>query len=66
MKPGTALGFVATTMPVPVVAQREVLRVYKTLPSDKGNFGHVDIYACETNIFGVIRKALSRPDTDPR
>ena len=42
----------------PVFAQDAVLGMYKTQPSDNGNFGHVEIYACETAICGVIRKAF--------
>ena len=35
-----------------------VLGTYKTQPSDSGNFGHVEIYQCEANLCGVIRKAF--------
>ncbi|MEL6644810.1 MAG: DUF2147 domain-containing protein [Pseudomonadota bacterium] len=35
-----------------------VLGTYKTQPDDNGNFGHVELYPCEGNICGVIRKAF--------
>lgn len=34
-----------------------VIGLWKTQADDNGNFGHVEIYACETSICGVIRKA---------
>ena len=35
-----------------------VVGLWKTQPDDDGNFGHVEIYACEASICGVIRKAF--------
>ena len=35
-----------------------VLGMWKTQPDDNGNFGHVEIYACEAAICGVIRRAF--------
>lgn len=32
--------------------------LWKTQPDDKGDFGHVEIYACEQAFCGVIRKAF--------
>ncbi|MEM9427028.1 MAG: DUF2147 domain-containing protein [Pseudomonadota bacterium] len=36
-----------------------VLGTYKTQPGDAGNFAHVQIYQCEADICGVIRKAFN-------
>ena len=49
---------IATLIAVPEFAQGGVLGTYKTQPGDEGNFGHVEIYACETNVCGVVRKAF--------
>lgn len=35
-----------------------VLGTYKTQPDDNGNYGHVELYQCDANICGVIRKAF--------
>ncbi len=32
--------------------------LWKTQPDDNGNFGHVELYSCDANICGVIRKAF--------
>lgn len=36
-----------------------VLGLWQTQPDDNGNFGHVEIYACDAAICGVIRKAFN-------
>ena len=58
MKLRATLAVLATLAAAPVVAEDAVLGLYKTQPSDDGNFGHVEIYTCETNICGVICKAF--------
>lgn len=35
-----------------------ILGMYKTQPGDTGRFAHVQIYACDADICGVIRKAF--------
>ncbi len=35
-----------------------ILGMYQTQPGDTGSFAHVEIYQCEANICGVIRKAF--------
>ncbi len=35
-----------------------VLGTYQTQPGDSGNYAHVEIYECDANICGVIRKAF--------
>jgi len=52
------LGAIATLIAVPAFAQDALPGTYKTQPGDEGSFGHVEIYACETSICGVIRKAF--------
>ena len=64
MKLRATLAVLAIFVAAPVVAQDAVLGLYKTQPSDEGNFGHVEIYACETNICGVIRKAFDGAGTE--
>ncbi|MEM7632402.1 MAG: DUF2147 domain-containing protein [Pseudomonadota bacterium] len=51
------LAAVLTVLGAPLAAD-PVLGTYKTQPGDEGNFAHVQIYQCETNICGVIRKAF--------
>lgn len=36
-----------------------VLGTYQTQPGDTGNFAHVEIYQCDGDICGVIRKAFN-------
>jgi uncharacterized protein (DUF2147 family) len=36
-----------------------VLGTYKTEPGDTGSYAHVEIYQCEAEICGVIRKAFN-------
>ncbi|MDJ0640887.1 MAG: DUF2147 domain-containing protein [Paracoccaceae bacterium] len=36
-----------------------VLGTYQTQPGDSGNYAHVEIYQCDANICGVIRKAFN-------
>jgi len=35
-----------------------VLGLYQTQPGDSGNYAHVELYKCDANICGVIRKAF--------
>lgn len=43
----------------PMIATADpVLGLWKTQPGDDGRFGHVEIYDCEGQICGVIRKAF--------
>ena len=42
----------------PAFAQDAVEGMWKTRPGDDGNYGHVRIYACESNICGVIEGAF--------
>ena len=58
MKLSVTLAVLATLIAAPVAAQDAVVGLYKTQPGDNGNYGHVEIYACETAICGVIRKAF--------
>lgn len=46
-----------TVLGAPLAAD-PVLGMYKTQPGDAGNFAHVQIYQCDANICGVIRKAF--------
>ena len=39
-----------------------VLGLYKTQPGDNGNYAHVELYACESSICGVIRAAFDGSD----
>ena len=58
MKLHAFLAAIITLAAAPVAAQDAVVGLYKTQPGDDGNYGHVEIYACETAICGVIRKAF--------
>ena len=40
------------------VSADPVLGTYQTQPGDEGNFAHVQIYQCDADICGVIRKAF--------
>lgn len=40
------------------VAAEPVLGTYRTQPGDTGRFAHVEIYRCDADICGVIRKAF--------
>ncbi|MBT8458561.1 MAG: DUF2147 domain-containing protein [Boseongicola sp.] len=41
-----------------MAAEDAIIGLYKTQPGDDGNYSHVEIYACEAAICGVIRKAF--------
>ena len=58
MKFKLALAAALTAFALPAMAD-PVLGMYKTQPGDDGNYGHVEIYQCGSNICGVIRKAFS-------
>jgi len=58
MKLRATLAVIATLTAVPAFAQDAVIGTYKTQASDNGNFGHVEIYDCDTMVCGVIRKAF--------
>ena len=58
MRLRATLVVIAILIAVPAFAQDAVLGTYKIQPGDEGNFGHVEICACETNVCAVIRKAF--------
>ena len=58
MKLRATLAAIAVVCAVPAFAQDAVLGTYKTQPDDNGKFGHVEIYACDAMVCGVIRKAF--------
>ncbi len=58
MKFSALLAVLAVAVAAPAVAQDAVIGTYTTQAGDDGNYGHVEIYACETMICGVIRKAF--------
>jgi uncharacterized protein (DUF2147 family) len=47
-------GLIAT----PAFAADPVTGTFKTQPGDEGSFAHVEIYECDANICGVIRKTF--------
>ncbi|MXQ06616.1 DUF2147 domain-containing protein [Alphaproteobacteria bacterium GH1-50] len=55
-KLGAAL--LAITLATPALAD-PVLGLYKTQPGDDGNYGHVELYQCGSEICGVIRAAFN-------
>ena len=57
MKRSLTLAAVLATLAT-VAGADPVLGTYKTQPDDNGNFGHVELYQCDANICGVIRKAF--------
>lgn len=52
-----AFAALALTLATPALAD-PVLGLYKTQPGDDGNYGHVEIYQCGSEICGVIRAAF--------
>ncbi len=57
MKRAFLIGCMAAVLAAPAAAD-PVLGTYQTQPGDTGNYAHVEIYQCEANICGVIRKAF--------
>lgn len=57
MKRALWIGLMAIALAGPAAAD-PVLGTYQTQPGDAGNFAHVEIYQCDANICGVIRKAF--------
>jgi uncharacterized protein (DUF2147 family) len=57
MKKMFSIALVAAALAGPVSAD-PVLGTYQTQPGDTGSFAHVEIYQCDANICGVIRKAF--------
>ena len=53
-----ALALTLLGMATPALAADPVLGLYQTQPGDTGSFAHVELYECETQICGVIRKAF--------
>ena len=49
-----ALAATAIALATPALAD-PVLGLYKTQPGDDGNYAHVELYQCDTEICGVIR-----------
>ena len=52
-----AIGLTLFCLAGPAAAD-PVLGTYQTQPGDTGSFAHVEIYKCDANICGVIRKAF--------
>ena len=57
MKHILALAAFAAALAGPVAAD-PVLGTYRTQPGDTGRFAHVQIYQCDADICGVIRKTF--------
>lgn len=58
MRTKTLITAFAIMLAGPAFAADPIIGLYKTQPGDSGSFAHVEIYECETNICGVIRKAF--------
>lgn len=48
----------------PAVAADPVVGLFKTQPGDTGRYAHVEIYQCDANICGVIRKAFDEKGSE--
>ena len=57
MKKMFSIALVAAALTGPASAD-PVLGTYQTQPGDTGSFAHVELYQCDANICGVIRKAF--------
>ena len=57
MKKMFSIALVAAVLTGPASAD-PVLGTYQTQPGDTGSFAHVELYQCDANICGVIRKAF--------
>ncbi len=57
MKRAFWIGCIAALLATPAAAE-PVLGLYQTQPGDTGSYAHVEIYQCDANICGVIRKAF--------
>lgn len=55
---------VACLIATPAAAADPVIGTYKTQPGDTGRFAHVELYECDANICGVIRKAFDETGTE--
>ena len=53
-----AAAALAIALATPALAD-PVLGLYKTQPGDDGNYGHVELYQCGSEICGVIRAAFN-------
>ena len=58
MKREFLIALVGMVLAAPALAD-PVLGTYKTQPGDTGAYAHVEIYQCEVEICGVIRKAFN-------
>ena len=58
MRIKSILATVAILAATPALAADPVIGTYKTQPGDDGNYGHVELYECGSNICGVIRAAF--------
>ena len=54
----------ACAMGTPALAADPVFGTYKTQPGDTGRFAHVELYDCDGNICGVIRKAFDETGSE--
>ena len=50
--------FLAAILATPALAADPVTGLFKTEPGDEGGYAHVEIYQCDANICGVIRKTF--------
>ena len=64
MKLRSLFVIIAVTFASQAFAADPVLGLYKTQPGDSGNYAHVEIYECEGEICGVIRKAFDGAGTE--
>ena len=58
MKRAISIALIAAAGLAAPVSADPVLGTYQTQPGDAGNYAHVQIYQCEADICGVIRKAF--------
>jgi uncharacterized protein (DUF2147 family) len=54
----------ACAIATPALAADPVFGTYKTQPGDTGRFAHVELYDCDGNICGVIRKAFDETGSE--
>jgi len=64
MRLRTSLAALAIVFAGPAFAADPIIGTFKKQPGDDGNFGHVEMYDCDGEICGVIRKAFDASGTE--
>ncbi|MGI9390875.1 MAG: DUF2147 domain-containing protein [Boseongicola sp.] len=64
MKLRAILAALVVVAAAPAFAADPIVGTFKTQPGDDGNYGHVQIFECDSAICGVIRRAFDVSGTE--